>query len=108
MTLTHEEMSFPADRRLRLWIRPSALVVLAALALAPVVVAWVQYAVAGLPPVSGPRDPASVEGPHGFPLWLRSAHQNSARGPSASGDGGIATLRHQRGKEVLIVSAQLV
>ena len=74
MSLTHEEMAFPADRRLRLWIRPSALVVLAALAMAPVVVAWVQYALAGLPPVGGPRDPASAEGPHGFPLWLRAAH----------------------------------
>jgi hypothetical protein len=74
MSLTHEEMTFPANRRLRLWIRPSALVVLAALAMAPVVVAWVQYALAGLPPVSGPRDPAAAEGPHGFPLWLRAAH----------------------------------
>ena len=24
--------------------------------------------------LSGRLDPASVEGPHGFPLWLRSAH----------------------------------
>lgn len=74
MALTHEEMAFPADRRLRLWVHPAALVVLAALALAPVAVAWIQYAVAGLPPVSGPHDPAAAEGPHGFPLWLRSAH----------------------------------
>ncbi len=74
MALTHEQMTFPADRRLRLWIRPSALVVLAAVAMAPIVAAWVQYAIAGLPSVSGPRDPASAEGPHGFPLWLRYAH----------------------------------
>jgi DMSO/TMAO reductase YedYZ molybdopterin-dependent catalytic subunit/thiosulfate reductase cytochrome b subunit len=74
MALTHEEMSFPADRRLRLWIRPSVLVVFAALATAPIILAWIQYAVAGLPTVSGPLDPASITGPHGFPLWLRSAH----------------------------------
>jgi methionine sulfoxide reductase catalytic subunit len=74
MSPTHDEMAFPADRRLRLWVRPSALALFAALAMAPVVAAWVQYAVAGLPTVSGPRDPASAEGPHGFPLWLRAAH----------------------------------
>ena len=88
MALTHEEMAFPADRRLRLWIRPSALAVFAALAMAPVVVAWVQYAVAGLPPVSGPRDPAAAEGPHGFPLWLRAApYSRIAESPHPSGVG---------------------
>ena len=53
MSPTHDEMAFPGDRRLRLWVRPSVLVLFAALAMAPVVAAWVQYAVAGLPPVSG-------------------------------------------------------
>ena len=75
MSPTDDAMALPADRRLRLWIRPSVLALFAALALAPVVAAWVQYAVAGLPPVSGPRDPASADGPHGFPLWLRAAHR---------------------------------
>ena len=74
MKLTHEEMTFPADRRFRFWIRPSMVIVFAVLALAPVAVAWMQYGVAGLPAVSGRLDPASAEGPHGFPLWLRSAH----------------------------------
>ncbi len=72
--MTHHEMAFPADRRLRIWIRPSILVLFAALAMAPIVAAWVQFAVTGLPPVSGVRDPASAEGPHGFPLWLRACH----------------------------------
>jgi DMSO/TMAO reductase YedYZ molybdopterin-dependent catalytic subunit/thiosulfate reductase cytochrome b subunit len=45
-----------------------------AVALAPVAVAWFQYAIAGLPIASGRFDPAAAEGPHGFPLWLRSAH----------------------------------
>jgi methionine sulfoxide reductase catalytic subunit len=74
ITLTHQEFTLPADRRLRLWIRPSALLLLAALTLAPVVVAWAQYLIAGRPPLSGRYDPAALEGPHGFPLWLRSAH----------------------------------
>jgi DMSO/TMAO reductase YedYZ molybdopterin-dependent catalytic subunit/thiosulfate reductase cytochrome b subunit len=74
MPMTHEEMAFPADRRFRLWIRPSFALALAAVAVAPVVLAWAQYLVAGLPPVSGPDDPAAASGPHGFPLWLRAAH----------------------------------
>jgi DMSO/TMAO reductase YedYZ molybdopterin-dependent catalytic subunit/thiosulfate reductase cytochrome b subunit len=74
MSLTHEEMAFPTDRRLRIWVRPSAVFVFAAVALAPVVAAWVHYAIAGLPLLSGRLDPAAAEGPHGFPLWLRSAH----------------------------------
>jgi hypothetical protein len=39
MSLTHDEMPFPGDRRLRRWIRPSALALVAALAMATVVAA---------------------------------------------------------------------
>jgi DMSO/TMAO reductase YedYZ molybdopterin-dependent catalytic subunit/thiosulfate reductase cytochrome b subunit len=67
-------MEFPTDRRLRLWIRPRELVLFAILALAPAVAAWVYYVIAGLPATGGRLDPAALEGPHGFPLWLRSAH----------------------------------
>jgi DMSO/TMAO reductase YedYZ molybdopterin-dependent catalytic subunit/thiosulfate reductase cytochrome b subunit len=70
---THEEMTFPADRRFRIWVRPSILWGLAVLALVPVVAAWVQYLIAGLPPVGGNLDPAE-NGPHGFPFWLRYSH----------------------------------
>jgi DMSO/TMAO reductase YedYZ molybdopterin-dependent catalytic subunit/thiosulfate reductase cytochrome b subunit len=70
---THEEMSFPADRRIRIWVRPSILGLLLVFALAPVFVAWCQYLLAGLPEVSGRFDPAEP-GPHGFPAWLRYAH----------------------------------
>ncbi len=74
MAPTHEEMAFPADRRLCLWIRPRELILCAAVVLIPVAAAWAYYAVAGLPATSGPLDPAEPEGPHGFPLWLRSCH----------------------------------
>jgi methionine sulfoxide reductase catalytic subunit len=74
MSSTHEEMTFPADRRVRVWIQSRELIVVAVAALAPVVAAWVYCATAGLPPTSGRLDPAALEGPHGFPLWLRSAH----------------------------------
>ncbi len=70
---THEEMSFPADRRFRIWVRPSMLLIFALLALVPFTAAWVQYLIAGLPMVSGNLDPAEP-GPHGFPFWLRYSH----------------------------------
>jgi DMSO/TMAO reductase YedYZ molybdopterin-dependent catalytic subunit/thiosulfate reductase cytochrome b subunit len=72
--LQHDDFSFPADRRIRVWIRPSVLLVFGIVALGPVVLAWVQYLVAGLPHVSGLLDPAEAGTVHGFPLWLRSAH----------------------------------
>lgn len=74
MIPTHQEFTFPADRRLRVWVRPGELMLFGALALAPVVAAWAYYLILGLPPLLGRDDPASYEGPHGFPLWLRSAH----------------------------------
>ncbi len=70
---THEEMAFPADRRLRIWVRPSLVLLFVVLAVAPVIVAWIQYLVFGLPHLSGRHDPAEP-GPHGFPVWLRYAH----------------------------------
>jgi methionine sulfoxide reductase catalytic subunit len=73
MVTTHEEMAFPADRRMRIWVRPSMLVLLLIIALAPILAAWCQYLIAGLPQVSGTFDPAEPH-PHGFPVWLRYAH----------------------------------
>ncbi len=73
MVMTHKEMAFPADRRLRIWVRPSMLMLLLIIAFAPVLAAWCQYLIAGLPEVSGKFDPAEP-GPHGFPAWLRYAH----------------------------------
>lgn len=76
MTLTHHEMSFPADRRMRIWVRPSMLVLLLVLALGPVVLAWCQYLIAGLPPVLGEIDrPATLlDTSEPFPFGLRYAH----------------------------------
>ncbi len=79
MVLTHEEMSFPADRRFRLWLRPSILLLFAVLALTPLLVAWGQYLIFGLPQISGnfdPAEPSAAGEPqaHGFPVWLRYGH----------------------------------
>ena len=65
---------FPEDHRLRAWVRRRELVTFLVLALAPVVLSWVYYLAFGLPVLLGIDDPASAKGPHGFPLWLRSAH----------------------------------
>lgn len=72
----HRAVHYPPDRRVRLWVRPSALGVLIALALIPLVFAWAQAAFYGLPtippvPVVNDAAPAS---PHGFPVWLRYGH----------------------------------
>jgi DMSO/TMAO reductase YedYZ molybdopterin-dependent catalytic subunit/thiosulfate reductase cytochrome b subunit len=67
---------FPHDRRLHLWIRPSVVVILLIVALIPVIVAWLQYLILGLPDVPpSPRSlPDVASAPHGFPAWLRMTH----------------------------------
>ena len=72
----HRKVHYPNDRRFRVWVRPSILIGLLVLALAPVVLALVQNAVFGLPYIA--PSPASHEGaasgPHGFPFWIRWSH----------------------------------
>ncbi len=69
----HEAVHFPADRRFRVWIRPSLLIGISTVILAVVAAAWIQVAMVGLPAI--PR--GSVGGaaaPHGFPAWVRYCH----------------------------------
>jgi sulfoxide reductase catalytic subunit YedY len=72
----HRAVHYPDDRRFRIWIRPSALFVIAVLILIPLALAWIQRALFGLPYIA--PSPASVEGaltgPHGFPAWIRWSH----------------------------------
>jgi thiosulfate reductase cytochrome b subunit len=72
----HKAVYYPSDRRFRIWIKPSFIVVAVCLALIPLVLAWVQAAVFGLPylPPVPEFQPATFAGPHGFPWWLRWAH----------------------------------
>jgi sulfoxide reductase catalytic subunit YedY len=66
---------YPEDRRMFIGMKPYMLVILVALLLAPVGIAWLQYLVFGLPP-----DPSSaiagttVASTNGFPGWLRLSH----------------------------------
>lgn len=74
MPQTSGDFRFPADRRLRLWVRRRELVALLALALGPPALAWAYYLLFGLPTTLGVADPASRVAPHGFPLWVRLSH----------------------------------
>ena len=72
----HQAVHYPPDRRFRVWIDPRFLFAFAVVALVPVVIAWGQYLIAGLPtesfqPLINPENPPT---PHGFPGWLRLTH----------------------------------
>jgi sulfoxide reductase catalytic subunit YedY len=72
----HKAVHYPPDRRFRIWIRPSFVAGVVALILLPLLFAWGQAAIFGLPYI--PPVPQFIEvatiGPHGFPVWIRYAH----------------------------------
>jgi sulfoxide reductase catalytic subunit YedY len=72
----HAAVHYPADRRFRVWIRPSFLIAAAVLLVLPILAAWIQFLLAGLPyvPPVPQIDPNNFAGPHGFPVWVRYCH----------------------------------
>ena len=72
----HEAVHYPPDRRFRVWIRPSFVAGAVVLIFLPLLFAWGQAAIFGLPyiPPVPQFNEASPTGPHGFPLWIRYAH----------------------------------
>lgn len=68
------QVHYPADRRFRIRIDRRFLVAFACLAILPVVAAWVQYLVAGLPAVADPTLATGQTAAGPFPGWLRLAH----------------------------------
>src|SRR5665213_2493789 len=76
----HRAVHYPPDRRFRIWIKPSFVIVAICLVLIPLVAAWVQRAMFGLPYLSPLPEyhsaayAAAFTGVHGFPWWLRYAH----------------------------------
>ncbi len=72
----HRAVHYPADRRFRIWMDPRFTLGIAVAGLVPVLLAWGQYFIVGLPAgISFPLvDPAHPPSPHGFPLWLRLSH----------------------------------
>ena len=69
-------INFPPDRRFRIWIRPSVMVLFFVLILLPVAVAWIYYLAVGLPevPVIPQQPPELANDRDGFPAWLRITH----------------------------------
>lgn len=72
----HRAVHYPPDRRFRIWIKPSFIAGLAFLCALPLLIAWVQAALFGLPSI--PPVPlfneSAAASPHGFPLWIRYGH----------------------------------
>jgi methionine sulfoxide reductase catalytic subunit len=72
----HKAVHYPEDRRFRIWISARTLLIVAILVIVPLVLAWLQHAIFGLPHLA--PSPASAEGapsgPHGFPFWVRWSH----------------------------------
>jgi sulfoxide reductase catalytic subunit YedY len=72
----HRAVHYPQDRRFRVWIDPRFALTIVVICLVPVLLAWGQYLVAGLPAETflPPIDLAYLSSPHGFPAWLRLTH----------------------------------
>lgn len=72
----HRAVHYPPDRRFRIWIRPSVIVILALIVLIPLILAWGQNLLFGLPhiPVMPEFNEGMASGPHGFPAWIRWSH----------------------------------
>ncbi|HEY6118522.1 MAG TPA: cytochrome b/b6 domain-containing protein, partial [Pyrinomonadaceae bacterium] len=72
----HKAVLYPPDRRFRIWIKPSFVAGVVALILIPLLFAWGQAAIFGLPYIASVPQFSQVSptGPHGFPVWIRYAH----------------------------------
>lgn len=72
----HRAVHYPADRRFRIWIRPSILIGTSTALLLVIAAAWIEVAVIGMPHIPPVPQvyPNNFTGPHGFPLWVRYSH----------------------------------
>jgi hypothetical protein len=71
----HKAVHYPADRRFRIWIRPSLILWLVVPILLLLTIAWVQASIFGLPLIAGSPNitEATATSPYGFPVWIRYA-----------------------------------
>jgi methionine sulfoxide reductase catalytic subunit len=72
----HRAVHYPEDRRFCIWVSSRTLLVAIGLTMCPLLLAWLQHAIFGLPQLA--PSTASAEGapsgPHGFPFWVRWCH----------------------------------
>jgi len=72
----HKAVHYPEDRRFRIWISTRTFALILILILGPLVLAWLQHAIFGLPYIapSSASAEGTPSGPHGFPFWIRWSH----------------------------------
>jgi DMSO/TMAO reductase YedYZ molybdopterin-dependent catalytic subunit/thiosulfate reductase cytochrome b subunit len=72
----HAAVHYPPDRRFRIWIRPSILMIAAGMLIVLIAAAWIETSIWGLPsiPPIPQISPNNFAGPHGFPVWVRYCH----------------------------------
>jgi methionine sulfoxide reductase catalytic subunit len=72
----HRAVHYPPDRSLYVWMSRPALIIVCAIIVIPILVAWLQFLLFGLPPeaLSYSVDPLHLPLPHGFPAWIRLTH----------------------------------
>jgi sulfoxide reductase catalytic subunit YedY len=72
----HKAVHYPPDRRFRIWISTRAFALILILILGPLVLAWLQHVLFGLPYIapSSASAEGTPSGPHGFPFWIRWSH----------------------------------
>jgi hypothetical protein len=63
----HAAVHNPPDRRVRIWLRPSVLIITAGLAMAMIAAAWIEVGIWGLPDIATVPQvyPNNFAGPHG-------------------------------------------
>lgn len=72
----HGAVHYPADRRFRIWIRPSILIGAGIVVLSLIAAAWFEVIAIGMPSIRPVPQiyPSNFAGPHGFPPVVRYSH----------------------------------
>ncbi len=74
-TKEEEAVHYPIDRRMHIAIKPYMRVIFFMIILVPILAAWLQYLVAGLPADPGRISYANTAtDPTGFPVWVNLSH----------------------------------
>ena len=72
----HRSIHIPEDRSLHVWMSRSTIALICIVVAIPILLAWLQYLIFGLPPEPSEYlvDSLAPPSPHGFPAWLRLTH----------------------------------
>lgn len=72
----HRPIHFPEDRSFHVWMSRSTVTLICVVVAIPILLAWLQFLIFGLPPEPSQYlvDPLALPIPYGFPAWLRLTH----------------------------------